>query len=221
MAELVAQDVVGCTYEEFGRELFHRVLHPERIEDAVATVLGDRIEVGPIGAGPGRRFATIRAVGTIGRPRADPLEGELVAYRVTLPIDVDFDLDLGVDLHRFRAVVQVPLRLTATALEPLTMALDIAPPSEEELVVDISVDKRRTAVLRRLAGIDDELRGFLCRYVARELQKDHVVRASRIHLDEVIDVAWPLISRMYLEGGDPGSFGPTTAATQPLAEEPR
>jgi len=215
VAEPVVQDADGFTYEDFGRALFHRVLHPERIEDAVATVLGDRIEVGPFGAGPGRRFATIRAVGTIARPRAEPLGGDLVAYRVTLPIDVDFDLDLGVDLHRFRAEVQVPLRLTATAEAPLTIALDIVPPAEEELDVEISVDKRRTAVLRRLAGIDDELRGFLCRYVARELQKDHVVRASRIHLDEVIDVAWPLISQMYLEDGTPGSFGPTTADKEP------
>src|SRR3954447_10042872 len=103
------------TYEEFGRQLFEQVLHPERIEDAVATVLGDRIEVGPFGAGPGRRFETIRAVGTIGHPRAEPLPGELVKYRVPLPITVDFDLDLGVDLHRFRAGVLVPLQLTASA----------------------------------------------------------------------------------------------------------
>ena len=220
MAEPALQDADGFAYEDFGRALFHRVLHRERIEEAVATVLGDRIEVGPIGAGPGRRFATIRAVGTIGRPRAEPLRGELVAYRVTLPIEVDFDLDLAVDLHRFRAEVQVPLRLIAAAEAPLTIALDIVPPSEEELVVEVRVDKRRTAVLRRLAGIDDELRGFLCRYVARELQKDHVVRASKIHLDEVIDVAWPLISQMYLEGGEPGSFGPTTG-DRPPTEEPR
>jgi hypothetical protein len=193
-------EAAAVSYEAFGRELFRQVLHRERIEDAVATVLGDRIEVGPFGAGPGRRFATIRAVGTIARPRAEPLPGELVAYRVTLPVNVDFDLDLGVDLHQFRADVLVPLRLTARAETPLTIVLDIAPPAEEELVVEVSVDKRRTAVLRRLAGIDDELRGFLCRYVKRELAKDHVVRASRIHLGEVIDAAWPMISRMYLEG---------------------
>src|SRR4051794_10387550 len=98
VAEPAMEGVAELTYEDFGRQLFHQVLHRERIEDAVATVLGDRIEVGPIGAGPGRRFATIRAVGTIGRPRAEPLGGDLVAYRVTLPIDVDFDLDLAVDL---------------------------------------------------------------------------------------------------------------------------
>jgi len=205
------------TYEEFGRQLFEQVLHPERIEDAVATVLGDRIEVGPFGAGPGRRLATIRAVGSIGRPRARRLRGDLVTYRVTLPISVDFDLDLSVDLHRFRAECLVPLRLTASAGAPLTIVLDIAPPTAEELVVDISVDKRRTAVLRRLAGIDDELRGFLCRYVTRELEKDHVVRASRIDLAEVIDAAWPMISRMYLEGvpEDPAPPAVVEATDQP------
>jgi hypothetical protein len=189
------------TYEAFGRALFSEILHAERIEDSIATVLGDRIELGPFGAGPGRFLAKVRAVGTIGRPRATPLPGPLVAYRVRLPIDVRFDLDLAVDVHTFRADVVVPLTLTARAAAPLTIVWDITPPTLGEMDVVVAVDRRSTELLRRVAGIDEELRRFLQRYVSRELQKEHVVRATHIHLGEVIDASWPMISAQFLEPG--------------------
>ena len=195
---------VEITYEEFGRELFRQVLHAERIEDSIATVLGDRIELGPFGAGPGRFLAKVRAVGTIGRPRAMPLPGPMVAFRVKLPIDVRFDLDLAVDVHTFHADVVVPLTLTARAAAPLTIVWDITPPSIGEMDVLVAVDRRRTGLLRRVAGIDEELRRFMLRYVTRELQKEHVVRATHIHLGEVIDASWPMISAQFLEPGPRG-----------------
>lgn len=186
------------TYGEFGRQLFRQVLHAERIADSISTVLGTTIDLGPFGAGPGRFLATVRAIGTIGRPHAEPLDGDFVAFRVTLPVTVVFDLDIVGDLHRFHAELLVPLRLTARAAAPLTIVWDITPPEAEDLVVQVEVDKRRTAVLRRLAGIDEELRRFMLRYVTRELQKEHVIRATHIHLGEVIDAAWPMISAQFL-----------------------
>ena len=65
----------------------------------------------------------------------------------------------------------------------------------------MSVDRRSTELLRRVAGIDEELRRFMLRYVTRELEKEHVVRATHIHLGEVIDAAWPMISAQFLEPG--------------------
>ena len=189
------------TYEDFGRRLFDRVLHAERIEDAIATVLGDTIRLGPFGAGPGRFLAKVSALGTIGRPRATPLPGQEVAYRVVLPIDVTFDLDLAVDVHTFQADVRVPLTITARPAAPLTIVLDISPPALGEMDVQVGVDRRSTELLRRVAGIDEELRRFLHRYVTRELQKEHVVRATRIHLDQVVDAAWPIISAQLFEPG--------------------
>src|SRR5205085_6620771 len=103
------------SYAEFGRRLFETVLHERRIEDVVATVLGDRISLGPFGAGPGRVLAKVTANGTIGRPVAEALPGDFVAFDVPLPVQVDFDLDLAVDVHRFHADIVVPLRLTALA----------------------------------------------------------------------------------------------------------
>lgn len=214
------------TYGEFGRRLFETVLHEERIEESIATLLGDRISLGPIGAGPGRVLAKVTVEGTIGRPVAEALEGDFVAFLVRLPVQVDFDLDIAVDVHRFHVDMVVPLRLTARAATPLTIVSEITVPTEDELEVEVTVDRRSTAVLRKVAGIDMELRRFLLRYVTRELQKEHVVRATRIPLGEVIDAAWPTISAQFLtplgasdrgfaeDGlGQPHSDAPTPGAT--------
>ena len=189
------------SYEEFGRRLFREILHPERIEDSIATVLGDRIELGPFGAGPGRFLAKVRATGAIGRPRAVALPGDLVAYRVRLPIDVTFDLDIAVDVHTFRADLMVPLTLTARAASPLTIVWEITPPTLGEMDVVVAVDRRSTELLRRVAGIDEELRRFMLRYVTKELQKAHVRRATHIHFADVVDAAWPVISAELFEPG--------------------
>ena len=189
------------TYEEFGRRLFQQVLHAQRIEESIATVLGDRIELGPFGAGPGRFLAKVRALGTIGRPRATAMPGPMVAYRVLLPIDVTFDLDIAVDVHSFHADLVVPLTLTARAAAPLTIVWDITPPHLAEMDVRVRVDRRSSELLRRVAGIDEELRRFMLRYITRELGKEHVERATHIHLGEVIDASWPMISAQFLEPG--------------------
>jgi hypothetical protein len=192
------------SYEEFGRGLFEQVLHAERIEESIATVLGDRISLGPFGAGPGRFLAKVKALGTIGRPVATPLPGAGVAFRVLLPIDVTFDLDIAVDVHTFRAALEVPLTLTARPAAPLTIVWDIAPPDLEEMQVQVEVDRRSSELLRRVAGIDEELRRFMLRYVTRELQKEHVVRATHIPLGAVVDAAWPMVSAQFLESGSRG-----------------
>lgn len=204
------------TYGEFGVQLFRQVLHAQRVAESIRTVLGDTIEIGPIGAGPGRFLAKVTALGHIGAPIAEPVPGHFVAYLITLPIDVDFDLDLGVDLHHFHCELKVPLKLTARAAAPLTIVWDITPPEAKDLIVDVRVDKRRTAVLRKVAGIDEELRRFMGRYIARELQKEHVIRATHIHLGEVIDAAWPMISAQFLSP-DPEPPAPEPPATEPPA----
>ncbi|WP_141005018.1 hypothetical protein [Nocardioides humi] len=78
VVEDVGEDAVGdaagagsvpTSYEQFGVNWIHRVLHKERILRTVDEVLGDQIALGPIGAGPGRAFASVSFVGPTGPPR--------------------------------------------------------------------------------------------------------------------------------------------------------
>jgi hypothetical protein len=180
--------------------------------ESVNRVLGEDIQLGPIGAGPGRQVAKVTATGTFGKAYGEALP-DVVGYEVNLPVDVTFHLDLGVDTMRFDAAVLLPLRLTMELVEPLTILWHIAPPTPDDVAIDVQSDNRRAAVLQKLTGLDGELRRFIVRFVERELEKPHVRKAMRIDLVTLIDNAWEHIAEQFMPNS-PEDRG------RPLRDEP-
>ncbi len=198
--------------ERFGADFLRLILHRQRVTESIDRVLGDTLQLGPIGAGPGRRIASITATGTFSPSYGHPLEDGTPGYRVFVPLAVTFDLRLPVDQMRFQADVVLPLGVRMGLEDPLTVVWDIEPPTEDEVRIEVRADNRRSTVLQKLAGIDDELRKFIIRFVARELQKPHVVKARRIELVQLIDQAWPIIAAQFL----PNSAEDRLGAPPPL-----
>jgi hypothetical protein len=177
------------SYAEFGRAFFEHAVTEERILRAVAGIAGDPISFGPLGAGPGR-FAKVAAAGEVGEARVRRLAGELVAFRMTVPVSLRLTVDLGVDQHEFRAKLEIGLTLTARAAAPLRVVIDVSPPSSRDVKVDVEASTRRATVLQILAHVDQEIGRFVARYVARELDKPHIREARDIDVAARIDGAW-------------------------------
>lgn len=177
------------TYAVFGERFFVHAVTEERIVGALRGLAGDKIEFGPIGAGPGR-LAKVSAVGELGLASATPLEGEYVAFRLTIPVSLDLRIDLGLDEHTFHAAVDVGLTLTARAADPLRVVIDIDPPTWRDVTVKVEADGVRAEVLRRVAGVDREISRFVSKYVAREIDKPHIREARDIDVAARIDGAW-------------------------------
>jgi len=196
---------VKIGYDEFGMRFMNLVLHRDRVMESINRVLGDEFQLGPIGAGPGRKIAKVTANGTFGRAYGEALT-DVVGYEVNLPVDVAFHLDLGVDMHRFNAKVVLPLRLTMELVEPLTILWHITPPDPEDVVMTIASDSRRATVLQKVTGLDGELRRFIVRFVDRELEKPHVQKAMKIDLPTLIDNAWPHIAEQFMPNGPEDRF---------------
>jgi hypothetical protein len=192
-------------YDEFGVRFMNLVLHRDRVMESINRVLGEDFQLGPIGAGPGRKVAKVTASGTFGTAYGEALP-DVVGYQVNLPVQVTFHLDLGVDTMRFDADVVLPLRLTMDLVEPLTVLWHITPPRPDDVAIDVQSDNRRAAVLQKLTGLDGELRRFIVRFVERELEKPHVRKAMRIDLVTVIDNAWEHLAAQFLPSG-PGDRG--------------
>lgn len=188
-------------YEQFGAAYIRRVLHKQRILSMINDVLGPTIELGPIGAGPGRKAATVSVLGTFGETRGEELPGELLSYRVFLPINVAFDIDMRVDKHRYVADVVVPLTLTVHTVAPLRVRIDITVPGQDEVELDLQAGSRRSAVLQKVAGLESELRRFLVKVVRTELAKPYVRRATDFDMAALIDEAWPGIAAVILPRG--------------------
>lgn len=203
-AEPVEPSGPAITYEQFGINFIRMVLHEQRILESINRLLGEKIELGPMGAGPGRVFAKARATGWFQETYGNAVVDDLLVYRVFLPIDVDFELEIAKDINRFHAQVLLPLTLTVRVEHPLTIVWDITPPQEEEVTIQVETGKRRSAVLQKMAGLDAELRRFLIRVIEKELDKPHITKATRIDMGSLIDAAWPVIADQFLPAeGEP------------------
>lgn len=177
------------SYAVFGARFFEHAVTEERIVGALSSLAGDPIEFGPIGAGPGR-LAQVSAAGVVGEASAEPIPGEEVAFRLTIPVDLDLRIDLGVDQHDFRVTVAVGLTLVARAAEPLRVVIDVDEPTWRDVTVTVEADTLRASVLKRVAGIDREIGRFVARFVTRELEKPHIRAARDIDVGARIDHAW-------------------------------
>lgn len=181
-----------CSYAQFGRRFFEIAVTEERILGAVSGLAGDDFQFGPIGVGPGK-LAKVHASGVIGEPsvsRVDGARDSEVAFTLALPVDLRLTVDLGLDQHKFRAAVTVNLTLVARAAEPLRVVIDVAAPTKDDVEVQIKAESMRASVLQVVAGIDNEIRRFVARYVAREIDKPRIRAARDIDVAARISGAW-------------------------------
>lgn len=175
-------------YGTWGVEFFNRAVTSERVLRGVNVLSGRVIDVGPMGVGPGR-LAKVTAQGRIGTATGRRVSDDPVAFRVTLPVPLEFVVDLGMDKQRFDAEVELPLLITARARADLAVVLDITPPTAQELEVRLQAHGLRAQLTQAAAGVEGELRRFVARYVARELTKPYVVEATTIDVAAAVEHA--------------------------------
>ncbi len=186
-------DLPFVSYRDFGDQFFSRVVTQERVVAAVDVLAGQPIAFGPKGVGPGR-LVKVTAEGAIGGAASQPVfDPDHVAYRVELPVDLRFDLDLGLEVHSFEGSLLVPLVLTVRAVEGLRVYIHIAPPRPRDVGLTLRAEGLRASVLQRVAGVEGEVRRFVARYVATEVEKP-AIRAARVFdVGEQVDRAWASI----------------------------
>ncbi|HWJ80865.1 MAG TPA: hypothetical protein VNS55_01405 [Nocardioides sp.] len=197
-AEAAASEI---SYEQFGVAYIRRILHKDRILRMVNEVLGEQIVLGPIGAGPGRSFARVSVVGTFRETKGEEIPGDVLTYRVYLPISVVFDLDMKVDSHRYNADVVLPLTLAVHTEAPLVIRIDISVPPEDEIALTLQTPTRRGTMLQKLAGLEAELRRFMVKVVRTELAKPYVQRATRLDMEQLVDGSWHELAAQFLPRG--------------------
>ncbi len=181
-------ELAFVTYAEFGQRFFETAVTKQRITDAVSGIAGQPIDVGPLGVGP-MGLVKVRATGAVGTPtvedRADP---EHVAFDLMIPVDLQMLIEISFDKHRFDAKVFVRLALTARAAEPLQVVIEVEPPTKRNVEVEVTADGLRASVLQVIAGVDDELKRSVAKFVRSEIDKPELQRSR------VIDVAKALES---------------------------
>lgn len=169
-------------YGEWGERFFEFAVTEERILAGVNAMAGQQIDVGPMGVGPGR-IAKVTARGEIGTASGHRISTDPVRFEARLPVTLQFKLDLGLDVHRFDAEIEIPLRLTARARDDLAIVVEVEPPDSREIEIDLKAQGLRATVTQHAANVEGELRRFIAKYVGREIAKPKVEEAR------IIDVA--------------------------------
>jgi hypothetical protein len=200
----VTADSETCTYAEFGERFFDLVVTADRLAAAIAGLAGRPLDIGPVAVGPGG-IARVTVTGQMGAPlaaREDAASGggaagggasgrqEPLRFRVTLPLEIDLLVELPGQDARFHGSVTVGVRVTARAVAPLRLVLDVEPPGADDIEVDLVADGVRASLLRAAAGIDEEMRKYVARYVAAEIDKPKARAARDIDLLARIDSAF-------------------------------
>jgi hypothetical protein len=175
-------------YADWGVMFFTHAVSIDRVLAGVNVLSGQPVEMGPMGVGPGRLVKVV-ASGRIGVADGKKTSDSPVAFRVELPVALEFTIDLGMDKHTFVADIVVPLALTARAREDLAIVLEVEPPHAREVLVDLRALGRRASITKSAADVGGELRRFVAKYVARELEKDYVREARTIDVSGAIDKA--------------------------------
>ncbi|WP_310962925.1 hypothetical protein [Nocardioides terrisoli] len=181
------------SYESWGGAFFRAAVTADRVLSGVSALSGQPIALGPMGVGPGR-LARITAHGGIGSATISRVDDELLSYRVIVPVTLDFEVDLQVETHRFHAELEVPLVLTARALTGVRIFIDVLPPRASDVQATVRAEGLRASIVQRIANVEGELRRFVAKYVAREVEKPEIVRARTVDVAASIDKTWASIA---------------------------
>jgi len=181
------------SYQDFGAAFIDEAVTLARIEAAVADVAGGDINVGPMGVGPGDA-ASVMAKGTIGTVTARTAQPEADGTRrfvVSIPVELHLSVKVAGTLHRFEASVIARLQLTArTALEPLALFIDIAPPALFDMEVDVRSSGITSKVLGRLGNIDGKIRKEVVGFITDRLNSPDTKAATLIEIAGHIEAVW-------------------------------
>ncbi|KAA1420863.1 hypothetical protein F0U44_00480 [Nocardioides humilatus] len=175
-------------YRSWGVEFFHRAVTEERVLRGVNVLSGRPIDVGPMGVGPGR-LVKVTAKGAIGTATGQRVGDDPVSFHVTLPVPIEFTIDLGMDKQRFNALLEVPLTITARARDDLAIVIQITPPTKDTVRVDLQAQGLRAQLLGAAAGVEGELKRFVAKYVTKELAKPYLQEAMVIDVGAAIERA--------------------------------
>jgi hypothetical protein len=178
-----------CTYDEFARGFFEAAVTEDRILAGVGGLTGETFEFGPLGAGPAK-IAKVDARGQVGEPRVERLDESPLRFLLILPVDLDLTIRLALDQHHFKADVLVRLHLVPRPAPPVRVVIDVTPPTKDDVEVSIQAHTMRASILQSVGGIDAEVRRFVAKYVAREIDKPHIRAARDIDVAARIAGAW-------------------------------
>jgi len=178
------------SYEQFGVNFVTHVVTPERVAATIARVAGDRVQAGPIAAGPGGA-ASVIASGRIGKIIArTSFTATALAFDAVIPIELQLDVRVAGATYGYRGRVSVPLHLSVRAEQPVTLVIDIDRVSAGDVDVELAAEGLRGKILQRLGNVDEEVRRAVAGIVNDRLSSDEARSSRELDILSYVEKAW-------------------------------
>jgi hypothetical protein len=109
---------------------------------------------------------------------------------VRIPLLIDLVVDLWLDKPRFSVTGEIKLIVTARAIRPLVIYIDVPKPRSRDITVRVTSSTIRGEVLRIIGGVDAEIRRVIARQVGARIDEPESQRAKTIDVATEIAAAW-------------------------------
>ena len=179
------------SFDEFGRNFMREVVTADRVAATIASVVGERIEVGPLAAGPGNAAqASLR--GTLAGVDVSPAgqSGESLRFTALVRLDCTLAVKAPVINKRYRGTLTIPLHLDVRSAPPLRLVIDVDAPSPQDIGVDLESRDRSGRLIQLLGNIDGEVRTRAAAEVARRVEAPEARRHREIDVLAMVDDVW-------------------------------
>ena len=181
------------SFDQFGRSFMREIVTADRVAATIASVVGDRIEVGPMAAGPrDAARATLRGrLAGVDVSRADKRDdGEAMRFSAVVRLDCTLAVKAPVLDKRYRGALTIPLLLDVRTALPLRLVIDVEPPSPPDIGVELESGDRSGRLIQVLGNIDGEVRARAAEEVARRVEAPEARRHREIDILAMVDDVW-------------------------------
>lgn len=191
MTDAPDADGLYTSFDEFGHNFVREVVTPARIADTIASIVGERIEVGPLSAGPADA-ATASLRGRLAGVDVDPAgdEGDTLKFAALVRLDCTLAVKAPVIDKRYRGSLTIPLLLHVRTASPVRLVIDVEPPSAPDIGVELEAKDRSGRLIQRLGNIDGEVRTRAAAEVARRVEDPEARRHREINILAMVDDVW-------------------------------
>lgn len=168
-------------YGEFGERFVRRAVTTERVHDALQSIAGKSLTIGPIGAGP-LSFIRLSATAAIGDPVVHARSGELVTFDATIPLSMSLHVKVGHEVAS-HCDVSIDLVLAARTASPLLIVIDVPAVTADDVRIDLRASGLAAAALPFVEVLERDIRAQIARFVT-DIVNERSRRDAR-----VIDIA--------------------------------
>jgi hypothetical protein len=180
------------SFAEFGHSFMREVVTADRVAATIASVVGERIEVGPLAAGPrDAATASLRAkLAGVDVTPASGSDGEALRFRALVRLDCTLAVKATLISKRYRGTLTIPLVLDVRTASPLRLVIDVEPPTPPDIGVELDAGDRSGRVIQVLGNIDGEVRTQAAAEVASRVESPEARRKREIDVLAMVDDTW-------------------------------